>query len=108
MAYQPEGEDLRFVGIFSRNRAEWTVVDVACILYRLTTIPLYDTLGDENISYVFSHTNLTTVFVNDVSLRALMKTKDMVKVKTIVCFDKFTEEQHKFFADKGIKLRLYT
>ena len=44
--HQPEGEPYKFVGIFSRNRPEWTIVDIACILYGLTTIPLYDTLGD--------------------------------------------------------------
>ncbi len=56
----------------------------------MTTIPLYDTLGDENISYVFNHTKMTTVFVNDLSLKALMKTKDMSTIKSIICFDAFT------------------
>lgn len=56
----------------------------------MTTIPLYDTLGDENISYVFNHTKMTTVFVNDLSLKALMKTKDMSTIKNIICFDPFT------------------
>jgi long-subunit acyl-CoA synthetase (AMP-forming) len=56
----------------------------------MTTIPLYDTLGDENISYVFNHTQMTTVFVNDLSLKALMKTKDMSTIKNIICFDPFT------------------
>ena len=88
---QPEGERLKFVGLFSRNRPEWSIVDLACLLYGMTTVPIYDTLGDENISYVFNHTNLTTVFVNDISVRALMKTHDMGKVTTIVSFDNFTE-----------------
>lgn len=105
---QPEGESLKFVGLFSRNRPEWTIVDIACLLYGLTTVPIYDTLGDENISYVFNHTNLTTVFVNDVSVRALMKTHDMGNVKTIVCFDDFTSEQKEHFEKLGIKLRSYS
>lgn len=92
LQFQPEGEPYKFVGIFSRNRPEWTILDIACLLHGITTIPLYDTLGDENISYVFNHTNLTTVFVNDVSVRALMKTKDLGNVKNIICFDPYTEE----------------
>lgn len=72
---------MKFVGIFSRNRPEWTILDIACVLYGLVTIPIYDTLGDENISYVFNHTNLTTVFVNDLGVKALMKTHDMGSVK---------------------------
>ena len=47
LASEPEEEHgFRFMGIFSRNRAEWTVSDVACALYGFVTIPIYDTLGD--------------------------------------------------------------
>ena len=63
----------------------------------MVTIPIYDTLGDENISYVFNHTNLTTVFVNDLGVRALMKTHDMGSVKNIISFDEFEPEQKAFF-----------
>jgi len=50
---------------------------------------------------------MTTLFVNDVSLKALTKTKDLSHLKTIVCFDPFTEEQSKFFGDKGVTLELF-
>lgn len=36
---------MKLVGIFSKNRYEWIVADVACMLYGLTIVPLYDTLG---------------------------------------------------------------
>ncbi len=81
------------LGIFSKNRIEWALIDFACLLYNIPTIPLYDTLGDENITYVFEHTQMETVFVNDSSLKSLIKCKDLVKVKNIVCFDMFTEEE---------------
>lgn len=50
---------------------------------------------------------MTTVFVNDVSLRALMKCKDLVKIKNIICFDKFKEEEEKYFKEKGVTLILF-
>ena len=46
MFNQPEGEKLKFIGIFSKNRKEWGITDIACVLYGITSIPLYDTLGD--------------------------------------------------------------
>lgn len=55
---------MKFVGIFSKNRPEWTIVDVGCVMYNIVTVPIYDTLGDENISFVLNHSNLTTCFVN--------------------------------------------
>jgi long-chain acyl-CoA synthetase len=50
---QNEGETMKTYAIFSKNRLEWTVLDTAACLYGFTTIPIYDTLGDENITYVF-------------------------------------------------------
>jgi long-chain acyl-CoA synthetase len=79
-------------GIFSKNRMEWTVTDIGACLYGLTSIPLYDTLGDENITYVFEHSQLTTCFINDSGLKSLMKCKDLVKINKLICFDSFTEE----------------
>ncbi len=74
----------------------------------MVTVPIYDTLGDENISYVFNHTNLTTVFVNDLGVKALMKTHDMGLVKNIVSFDEFSSEQKNYFDEKGISLMDYS
>ena len=36
---------MKFVGIYSKNRLEWLLTDFACVLFGLTSIPLYDTLG---------------------------------------------------------------
>jgi long-subunit acyl-CoA synthetase (AMP-forming) len=77
-------------------------VDIACCLYKLTTIPIYDTLGDENITYVFKHTQLTTCFVTEGALKSLTKCQDLVNLKHLVCFDPFSEELTKSFADRGM------
>ena len=49
---------MKLLGLFSKNRIEWGLTDWACLLFGLTTVPLYDTLGDENITYVLDHTQL--------------------------------------------------
>jgi len=51
---------------------------------------------------VLNHCQLETVFVNDGSLKSLMKCKDIVKINKIVCFDAYTEEQEAFFKERGI------
>ena len=78
---------MKMIGIFSKNREEWTLVDVANMLYGNTMIPLYDTLGPETIPFVFNHTNITTCFCSEPSVSTLMKTKDLGKLKTLVLFD---------------------
>lgn len=42
---------MKLIGIFSKNRYEWMVSDMACMLYGLTIVPLYDTLGIDNLTY---------------------------------------------------------
>ena len=34
-----------FIGIYAKNRYEWFVTDWACVLFNITSVPLYDTLG---------------------------------------------------------------
>uniref|UniRef100_A0A9J8AVK6 Long-chain-fatty-acid--CoA ligase n=1 Tax=Cyprinus carpio carpio TaxID=630221 RepID=A0A9J8AVK6_CYPCA len=50
-----------YIGIFSRNRPEWTISELACYTYSLISVPLYDTLGTEAISYILDKTGISTV-----------------------------------------------
>uniref|UniRef100_A0AAY4D4J5 Arachidonate--CoA ligase n=1 Tax=Denticeps clupeoides TaxID=299321 RepID=A0AAY4D4J5_9TELE len=40
------------IGIFAQNRPEWTICELACYMYSLVSVPLYDTLGAEAIDYI--------------------------------------------------------
>ena len=93
-------------GIYSKNRAEWTITDIAACLFGFTTIPLYDTLGNENITYVFKHTNITTVFVNKGSVNALLICDDLVSIRRIISFDKIEPFEVEAFKEKGISFAI--
>ena len=54
---------LKFVGVYSKNSPEWIILDAACCLYGLTTVPIYDTLGEEATEFMFQQTNLETLFL---------------------------------------------
>lgn len=47
-------------------------------------IPLYDTLGPENITYCLRHSAITTCFATGPSITQLAKTADIGNLKTIV------------------------
>lgn len=47
--------NLKLIGIFSKNREEWQILDFANVLYGNTMVPIYDTLGPDTISYVLKH-----------------------------------------------------
>ena len=78
---------LKMVGIFSKNREEWALLDMANMLYGNTMIPLYDTLGPQSIPFVLNQTNITTCFCSEPSVKTLMLTADLGKVKNIILLD---------------------
>nr|XP_046263078.1 long-chain-fatty-acid--CoA ligase 1-like isoform X4 [Scatophagus argus] len=49
------------IGIFSQNRPEWTISELACYTYSLVSVPLYDTLGTEAISYIIDKASVSTI-----------------------------------------------
>uniref|UniRef100_A0A7N8WX79 Arachidonate--CoA ligase n=1 Tax=Mastacembelus armatus TaxID=205130 RepID=A0A7N8WX79_9TELE len=85
----------KFIGIFSQNRPEWTVSELACYTYSLVAVPLYDTLGTEAITYIIDKATISTV-ICDVPDKARM-ILDCVSgkgrtVKTIVLMEAFDSE----------------
>uniref|UniRef100_H3C276 Long-chain-fatty-acid--CoA ligase n=1 Tax=Tetraodon nigroviridis TaxID=99883 RepID=H3C276_TETNG len=51
----------KFIGIFSLNRPEWTISELACYTYSLVAVPLYDTLGREAIGYIIDKATISTL-----------------------------------------------
>ncbi|PAA82161.1 hypothetical protein BOX15_Mlig017940g2 [Macrostomum lignano] len=56
-----------FVGVYSQNRAEWVLTEVACNQFSLVLVPLYDTLGTEACSHILSQTSSSVVVVDSES-----------------------------------------
>jgi long-chain acyl-CoA synthetase len=51
----------KMMGLYSRNRPEWCITDIACVLNSIVSIPLYDTLGDNSVSFIVNQTEMTTI-----------------------------------------------
>jgi len=47
-------------GIFSINRPEWTMSELAGYMYNFTSVPLYDTLGVSAIEFIVNQTEMET------------------------------------------------
>lgn len=60
---QFEDFKIKFIAIYAKNSREWIITDVANCLYGYTTMPIYDTLGEEACIHMFNETELTTLFL---------------------------------------------
>ncbi|KAM9314659.1 long-chain-fatty-acid--CoA ligase 1a isoform 2-T2 [Pholidichthys leucotaenia] len=97
----------KFIGIFSQNRPEWTISELACYTYSLVAVPLYDTLGTEAIAYILDRATISTV-ICDVPEKARM-ILDCVSgegrtVKTIVLIEAFDSELVSRGQDSGVEI----
>ncbi|XP_048186831.1 long-chain-fatty-acid--CoA ligase 1 isoform X2 [Perognathus longimembris pacificus] len=54
----------QFIGIFSQNRPEWVITELACFTYSMVVVPLYDTLGTEAITYIVNKAELSVIFAD--------------------------------------------
>lgn len=82
--------NLKMVAVYSKNSPEYVILDAACNLYGITTVPIYDTLGEEACEFMFSQTNLTTVFCTTTHMAGIVKacnSGSYGKVKTLVIMD---------------------
>lgn len=93
---------MRLIGIYSKNRYEWFITDWACVLFGITTVPLYDTLGVENLSYCLHQTEMTSLFVSSSSLKTLLELKDMGKLRTIISYDPLDEDTMNKVKSRGL------
>jgi len=102
-----EGNPLSLVGIYSKNREEWVITDIACWMMSITNVPIYDTLGEESICWTFEQCQLTTIFLTAVGIPKLLDIKKKDKIKTLtnlVVYDDVTPEIKAKAEEVGVKI----
>ncbi|XP_039015666.1 long chain acyl-CoA synthetase 6, peroxisomal-like [Hibiscus syriacus] len=60
------------IALYFINRPEWLIVDHACAVYSLISVPLYDTLGPDAVKYIINHADLKAVFCMPLTLNSLL------------------------------------
>lgn len=80
------------VGIWSQNRPEWFIVDVANHAYNNVTVALYDTLGADSTEYVMEHSSVTVLVASSArAADALTIAKKLPTLKAIIVMDDIQE-----------------
>ncbi|MGC8461077.1 MAG: AMP-dependent synthetase/ligase [Candidatus Dormibacteria bacterium] len=81
--------DHSFVAIWSNNRPEWHIADMAILSLRCRPVPIYQTVSEEQASYILNHSESVAIFVeNDVLLEHVLAVRGSVpSLTTVVVFD---------------------
>eukprot|EP00331_Platyophrya_macrostoma_P018075 CAMPEP_0176463596 /NCGR_PEP_ID=MMETSP0127-20121128/35986_1 /TAXON_ID=938130 /ORGANISM="Platyophrya macrostoma, Strain WH" /LENGTH=674 /DNA_ID=CAMNT_0017855793 /DNA_START=18 /DNA_END=2042 /DNA_ORIENTATION=+ len=99
--------NLSFMGVYSKNREEYTICDITSALFGHVIVPIYDTLGPEAVQFVFEQTNLTTIYCSNNYIGVLTKSakeKKLGKVTNIVVWEPYTSEEKKALEEAGVTL----
>jgi len=109
------------VGIFSKNRPEWTEVVLGIQGLAARTVALYDTLGDEALEHILKQAEIEALFTEKSKLTKLLQLLENTSgniVSDIIVFDyqekygnkedTVTEEVVQKFRAINVELRGYT
>jgi len=72
-------EGYLLMGIYMKNCMEWTITEQATFCLGGATVPLYDTLGPDTVSFVLGQTNLSTCVCTRKEVPSLIKAKESGK-----------------------------
>ena len=87
--FEKEG-DMRFLGIYSRNRVEWVLCYLASHSNSITPVPVYDTLGEVAIEHILNQTQLSTLVLEPKGFKKIIdmiKHKKTAKLKNIIAIE---------------------
>ena len=84
------------VGIISNNRPEWNILDFACQYLGVVTVPVYSTLVEDDIAYIFQDAGVRMVFTStsELAAKAQFASSQLPDFKGIYTFDKVADFPH--------------
>ncbi|KAG8551300.1 hypothetical protein GDO81_004056 [Engystomops pustulosus] len=100
----------QFIGVFSQNRPEVVIAELACFTYSMVVVPLYDTLGAEAIVFIVNRADLSLI-VCDKPDKASILLSNYEKgltpgLKIIVLMEQFGDDLKERAAKCGVELLL--
>ncbi|GMS94618.1 hypothetical protein PENTCL1PPCAC_16793, partial [Pristionchus entomophagus] len=105
----PTGEET-FIGIYSKNRVEWIITELATYSYSNVIVPLYDTLGPDACAFIIEQTGMKIVVCEAESkaLGLLHQRSQCPSLAVLVVVESPSEELRTVAAHVGVKLLTFT
>jgi len=97
-------ENSTHIGIYSQNKVDYVVTEIACYSQSMVIVPLYDTLGPEACTYIVNNAEIELVVCDTADrMSKLLDTKDNCpNLKYIVCMSDISQEDLSRAKDKGL------
>ena len=103
----PNDDGLKLLGIYMKNCMEWTLSEHAVYCVGGATVPCYDTLGPESVSFVLQQTQLSAVVCSRGEVKKLVEAKKgdgCESFKHIIVIDGVIPEVRKLCESVGLNI----
>lgn len=112
LANTTSGDDRtwEFIGIWAKNRWEWSATHIANMYMTYTTVGFFDSMGFQAVDYILEQTELTTLFCTMEYVKKIVQMKKdglARSIKAAVCFDAVTAQERADCDAQGVKLHTY-
>lgn len=79
------------IGFYSSNHVNYFIGDIACAIHNFTSVPIYDTHGEEGTKYIFEQTKLEACFIHSSLVNKILEYKKKHEafnnLKTLIILD---------------------
>ena len=96
-----------FLGIYSKNRMEWILMDHACIRQDIITVPVYDTLQSDALEYMVEQTKMRVVacdYKSSSNVLKLRKEGELRPLQIIIQFEEVSADLAQEAEQVGLKI----
>ena len=104
---ESDGKMWRFMGIWSKNRMEWTVSLLSAMKYGITTVGFFDAMSVENVEFIFNQTEMTTVVCTIDYAKKIIAMKDQEQaahIANLIIMDSFDDAFKSEAESKQVKV----
>ncbi|GMR48200.1 hypothetical protein PMAYCL1PPCAC_18395 [Pristionchus mayeri] len=105
----PAGEET-FIGVYSKNRIEWIVTELATYSYSNVIVPLYETLGPDACAFIINQSGMKIVVcdANSKALGLLSQRANCPSLSVLVVMESPSEELKAAAEKEGVRLLTFT
>ncbi|KAJ1605034.1 putative long chain fatty acyl CoA synthetase having a signal peptide [Cryptosporidium canis] len=76
---------IRVVSIFTKNRLEWSLTEIACSTFGIVLSPMYDSLGPDGVAHSINLVGSSTIVVSMEALKTILGIlSDLPKIRYVV------------------------
>ena len=101
---------MRFMGIYAGNSYNYMVQEMACIMFNIVSVPIYNTLGEEATIYAFTNTRMSTLCLTASHVEKMIDQKrqgNLPDLKTLILLDDENFKKDFKTSAKEVDLKFY-